>query len=53
MWKRQSLDAVPEAFAIDARKRAKEREARIRDLHAKIGELAVERDFFFRRGLRR
>ncbi len=27
-------------------------EAKIRDLHAKIGELTVERDFF-RRGLKR
>ena len=34
------------------RKAALEHEARIRDLHAKIGELTVERDFF-RRGLKR
>ena len=34
------------------RKAALEHEAKIRDLHAKIGELTVERDFF-RRGLKR
>ena len=46
-WKRQLLDAVPEVFAKGAgRKLAKEHEAKIRDLRAKIGELTVERDFF-------
>ncbi|WP_419161470.1 IS3 family transposase [Candidatus Palauibacter sp.] len=49
-WKRQLLEGLPEVFAGGAgRKLAKEHEARIRDLHAKIGELTVERDFF-RRG---
>ena len=48
-WKRQLLDAVPEVFAGDAaRKLAKRNEAKIHDLHAKIGELTVERDFFRR-----
>ena len=52
-WKRQLLDAVPEAFARGGkRKLAKEHEAKVHDLHAKIGELTVERDFF-RRGLKR
>ena len=47
VWKRQLRDAVPEVFAKGAgRKLAKEHEAKIRDLHAKIGELTVERDFF-------
>ena len=46
-WKRQLLDAVPEVFAKGGRgKLAKEHEAKIHDLHAKIGELTVERDFF-------
>ena len=44
---------APEVFAGGAgRKLAKEHEAKVRDLHAKIGELTVERDFF-RRGLKR
>ncbi|WP_423928334.1 IS3 family transposase [Candidatus Palauibacter sp.] len=49
-WKRQLLEGLPEVFAGGAgRKLAKEHEAKVRDLHAKIGELTVERDFF-RRG---
>ena len=51
-WKRQLLDAAPEVFAEGGMwKRAKEHEAMIQDLRAKIGELTVERDFF-RRGLK-
>ena len=45
-WKRQLLEGLPEVFAGGAgRKAALEHEAKIRDLHAKIGELTVERDF--------
>ena len=52
-WKRQLLDAAPEVFARGAaRKLAQQHEAKIHDLHAKIGELTVERDFC-RRGLQR
>ena len=52
-WKRQLLDAVPEVFSNGgSRKLAKEHEAKIQDLHAKIGDLTVERDVF-RRGLKR
>ncbi len=50
-WKRQLLAAIPDVFVAGAQKAAKERDATIHDLHAKIGELTVERDFF-RRGLR-
>ena len=49
-WKRQLLDAAPEVFAEDgSRRRAKEHEAKIQDLHAKIRELTGERDFLRRR----
>ena len=58
-WKRQAADGqgpirwIREVFSGGAgRKVAKEHEAKVRDLHAKIGELTVERDFF-RRGLGR
>ncbi len=52
-WKRLLLDGVAGVFDGDgSRKLAGEYEARIHDLHAKIGELTVERDFF-RRGLKR
>ena len=52
-WKRQLIEGLPEVFAGAAgRNAALEHEAKIRDLHTKIGELTVERDFF-RRGLKR
>ena len=52
-WKRQAAEGLREVFAGGGgRKLAEEHEAKIRDLHAKIGELTVERDFF-RRGLGR
>lgn len=44
-WKRRAIENMPEAFSRKpARKRAAE-EARIKELHAKIGQLTVERDF--------
>ena len=52
-WKRQLLEGLSEVFAGGAdHKAAREHEAKIRELHAKIGELTVERDFL-RRGLKR
>ena len=35
-------------FLRPALKRDEEHEAKVRELHAKIGELTVERDFFLR-----
>ena len=47
IWKRQLLEAVPEVFAGgQGRKLIKEYEPKVRELHTKIGELTVERDFF-------
>ncbi len=53
IWKRQAADGqgrirwIREVFSGSAgRKVAKEHEAKVRDLHAKIGELTVERDLF-------
>ncbi len=43
-WKRKGLEDV---FSGSGSKRAADHEATIRELHAKIGELTVERDFFF------
>ena len=52
-WRRQLLDPLPEVFARGGgRKAAEESAAKIHELHAKIGELTIERDFF-RRGLGR
>ena len=51
-WKRQAMEGLAEIFSRPALKRDEEHEAKVRELHAKIGELTVERDFF-RRGLAR
>ena len=47
-WKRQAVEDLEEVFSQPGSKRGGEHEATIRDLHAKIGELTVERDFFLR-----
>ena len=47
-WKRQAVDSLDEVFSGVGSKGDADREATIRDLHAKIGELTVERDFFLR-----
>ena len=51
-WKRQAQDGLRELFAGGANRRQADHEASIHDLHAKIGELTVERDFLAR-GLKR
>ena len=47
-WKRQAVESLGEVFSGSGPKCGAEQEATIRDLHAKIGELTVERDFFLR-----
>ena len=47
-WKRQAVEGLGDVFSQPGSKRGGEHEATIRDLHAKIGELTVERDFFLR-----
>ena len=51
-WKRQAVGGLQELFAGGAKRREADHEAIIHDLHAKIGELTVERDFLAR-GLER
>ena len=48
LWKRQAVDGLGEIFADRRASRQSEHETTIRDLHAKIGELTMERDFFLR-----
>jgi transposase len=48
-WKKQLQDQAARAFAGDASGSAGEREREIERLHAKIGQLIVERDFLARR----
>jgi transposase-like protein len=43
-WKKEILERAAEIFGSEAAPAVADRE-RIRDLHAKIGELTVERDF--------
>ena len=47
-WKRQAVEGLAEVFSKGAERRARDHEGEVRDLHAKIGELIVERDFLSR-----
>ncbi|MCP4606223.1 MAG: IS3 family transposase [Proteobacteria bacterium] len=44
-WKRDAVDGLAEVFASKRERKQKDSEAQIKELHAKIGELTVERDF--------
>ena len=46
-WKRQAIEGMLETFSAGPDRR-RDHEEEIRDLHAKIGELTVERDFLSR-----
>ena len=47
-WKRMALDNMKDTFRRGRSASAADREAEIRTLQAKIGELVVERDFLAR-----
>ncbi len=51
-WKRQAVDGLDAIFSNGADKARADHEGEIHDLHAKIGQLTVERDFLAR-GLKR
>lgn len=51
-WKRQAIDGLGDVFSNGAEKAQHDREAEIHSLHAKIGQLTVERDFL-EKGLKR
>ena len=44
-WKRQAIEGMAGVFAGKAEAAAAEREGELEKLHAKIGQLVVERDF--------
>ncbi len=44
-WKRQAINDMAATFSGKVDRTRKNEEARIKDLHAKIGQLTVERDF--------
>jgi transposase len=43
-WKRQAIEGLTAVFS-DKSKKAEDKDGEIKDLHAKIGQLAVENDF--------
>ena len=43
-WKRQAMDGLGEVFSNREKRPRRDHESEVRDLHAKIGELTVERD---------
>ena len=47
-WKRQAVEGLAEVLSKGAERRTRDHESELRDLHAKIGELIVERDFLSR-----
>lgn len=51
-WKRQAMDGLGAVFSNGAERAGRDHEAEIKELHAKIGQLTVERDFLAR-GLKR
>ncbi len=44
-WKRQAVDGLGEVFSNGVDRARRDHESEIHGLHAKIGELTVERDF--------
>ena len=51
-WKRQAVDGLGEVFSNGADRTRGDHETEVHDLHAKIGQLTVERDFLAK-GLKR
>ena len=47
-WKRQAMEGLGEMFSNGVEGRRRDHESEVRELHAKIGELTVERDFLSR-----
>jgi len=45
-WKRQAIDGLGDVFTGAADRTRQDHDDEVHDLHAKIGQLAVERDFF-------
>jgi transposase len=51
-WKRQAMDGLGAVFSNGADKARTDHDDEVHDLHAKIGQLTVERDFLAK-GLKR
>lgn len=46
-WKKEALGAVAAGFTRKVEKQGEDHEREIKELHAKIGQLTVEKDFLF------
>jgi transposase len=44
-WKRKAQESLPDVFAKKADRSEAARDAELKELHAKIGQLTVENDF--------
>ena len=44
-WKQRAMEGMKEVFSKGAERSRGDHEGEVRDLHAKFGELTVERDF--------
>jgi len=51
-WKRQAMDGLGDVFSNGSEHTRRDRESEVHDLHAKIGQLTVKRDFLAK-GLKR
>jgi transposase len=51
-WKRQAIEGLAEVFSSGADHEREDHEVEVRDLHSKIGQLTMERDFLAK-GLKR
>ena len=51
-WKRQAMDGLGAVFSKGAERAGQDHEVEVHELHAKIGQLTVERDFLAK-GLKR
>ena len=51
-WKRQAIDGLEAVFSNGTDRERQDHETEVRDLHAKIGQLTVDRDFLAK-GLKR
>ena len=44
-WKKQAREGIVDSFSGRKKRDGQDRESQIKELHAKIGELTVEKDF--------
>lgn len=47
-WKKQASEGLPDVFGDPVARQSTENEVQVKELHAKIGQLVVERDFLAR-----